>query len=60
VNYLAKISSNLQADYGRLAAANLIAKTTSLAKFQILQQAQIAKLLQANNSEQNVLILLPG
>lgn len=51
-------SENLQAARGRIQDADFAAETTNLSKAQVLQQAGIAMLSQANQSSQNVLSLL--
>lgn len=53
------ISANiLEAGRGRIEDADFAAETTNLAKSQILQQASMAMLAQANASKQGVLSLL--
>ena len=51
---------NISASIGRIKDADFAAETTNLAKQQILQQASIAMLAQANASKQNILTLLQG
>lgn len=51
-------SENLQAARGRIQDADFAAETTNLSKSQVLQQAGIAMLSQANQSSQQVLSLL--
>ncbi|MCB1764563.1 MAG: flagellin [Candidatus Competibacteraceae bacterium] len=51
-------SENLQAARGRIQDADFAAETTNLSKSQVLQQAGIAMLSQANQTSQNVLSLL--
>ena len=60
VNNLTNISANLSAARGGIEDADFAFETTHLAKNQILQQASIAMLAQANASKQNVLSLLQG
>lgn len=60
INNLTNISNNLQAGLGRISDADFAVETTNLAKAQILLQASIAMLAQANASKQNVLTLLQG
>jgi flagellin len=58
VKNLTNISTNLQAGRGRIEDADFASETTNLAKSQILQQAAMAMLAQANASKQGVLSLL--
>jgi len=58
VRNLTNIVTNLQAGLGRIQDADFAAETTNLAKSQILQQASMAMLAQANASKQGVLSLL--
>jgi flagellin len=58
VSNLSNISTNLAAGLGRVQDADFAAETTNLAKTQILQQASMAMLAQANASKQGVLSLL--
>ena len=58
VRNLTNISTNLEAGRGRIEDADFAAETTSLAKSQILSQASMAMLAQANASKQGVLSLL--
>jgi flagellin len=58
ISNLTNISTNLQAGLGRIQDADFAAETTNLAKAQILQQASMAMLAQANASKQGVLTLL--
>ncbi len=58
VRNLTNIATNLEAGRGRIEDADFAAETTSLAKSQILQQASMAMLAQANASKQGVLSLL--
>jgi flagellin len=60
VNNLTNISTNLEAGRSRIQDADFAAESTSLAKAQILQQASMAMLAQANASKQGVLQLLQG
>ena len=52
------ISMNITRSISRIEDADFAAETTNLAKQQILQQAAVAMLAQANASKQNVLGLL--
>ena len=54
------IATNLAKSISRIEDADFAAETTNLAKQQILQQASIAMLAQANASKQNILTLLQG
>ena len=58
ISNLTNIATNLQAGRGRIEDADFAAETTNLAKSQILQQASMAMLAQANASKQGVLSLL--
>jgi flagellin len=58
VNNLASVSTNLTDARSRIMDTDYSAETTALAKAQILGQASIAMLAQANQSQQNVLSLL--
>jgi flagellin len=58
VRNLTNIVTNLQAGRGRVEDADFASETTNLAKTQILQQASMAMLAQANASKQGVLSLL--
>jgi flagellin len=60
VNNLTNISTNLEAGRSRIQDADFAAESTNLAKSQILQQASMAMLAQANASKQGVLSLLQG
>jgi flagellin len=53
-------ADNLSASRGRIRDADFAAETAALTRSQILQQAGIAMLAQANASQQNVLSLLRG
>lgn len=57
---LTNISTNLEAGRSRIQDADFAAESTNLAKSQILQQASMAMLAQANASKQGVLQLLQG
>jgi flagellin len=57
---LTNISTNLEAGRSRIQDADFAAESTNLAKSQILQQASMAMLAQANASKQGVLSLLQG
>jgi len=54
------IATNIAKSISRIEDADFAAETTNLAKQQILQQASIAMLAQANASKQNILTLLQG
>lgn len=58
VNNLTNLSTNLSDARSRIMDTDYSAETTALAKAQILGQASIAMLAQANQSQQNVLSLL--
>jgi flagellin len=58
VKNLTNIVTNLEAGRGRIEDADYASETTNLAKAQILQQASMAMLAQANASKQGVLSLL--
>jgi flagellin len=58
VSNLTNVATNLEAGRGRIEDADFAAETTNLAKSQILQQASMAMLAQANASKQGVLSLL--
>ena len=60
INNLAAISQNLAAANSRIQDADFAAETANMTKSQILQQAGISILSQANASSQNVLSLLGG
>jgi flagellin len=60
VSNLTNISTNLEAGRSRIQDADFAAESTNLAKSQILQQASMAMLAQANASKQGILQLLQG
>jgi flagellin len=60
VSNLTNIVTNLQTGRGRIEDADFAAESTELAKTQILQQASMAMLSQANASKQSVMSLLQG
>jgi len=60
VTNLTNIVTNLQAGRGRIEDADFAAESTELAKSQILSQASMAMLSQANASKQSVMGLLQG
>ena len=60
VSNLTNINTNLSAARGRILDADYAAETTKLVKQQIIQQAALAMLAQANASKQYVLTLLQG
>ena len=52
------VATNLSAAKGRIEDADFAAETSNLSRVQVLQQASMAMLAQANASKQNVLTLL--
>jgi flagellin len=60
VDNLTNAVANISVARGRIEDADFAIETTNLAKEQLLQQAAIAMLAQANASKQNVLTLLEG
>ena len=54
---LTQVSTNLQLAKGRIEDADFAAETSNLARTQVLQQASMAMLAQANASKQNILAL---
>ena len=54
---LQNISTNLQTAKGRIEDADFAAETSNLARTQVMQQASMAMLAQANASKQNILSL---
>ncbi|WP_108649698.1 flagellin N-terminal helical domain-containing protein [Dongshaea marina] len=60
ISNLENVSQNLSAANSRIKDADFAAETSALSKAQILQQAGISMLAQANASTQNVLSLLQG
>ena len=60
VSNMTNVVTNLQAGRGRIEDADFAAESTELAKTQILQQASMAMLSQANASKQSVMSLLQG
>lgn len=58
VSNLTNIATNLEAGRSRIQDADFAAESTNLARTQILQQASMAMLAQANASKQGVLSLL--
>ena len=54
---LQNIATNLSAAKGRIVDADFAAETSNLARTQVLQQASMAMLAQANASKQNILAL---
>jgi len=58
ISNLENVSQNLQAANSRIRDADFASETSTLTKSQILQQAGISMLAQANASQQNVLSLL--
>jgi flagellin len=55
---LSAVSENLEASRSRILDADFAAETAALTKAQILQQAGVAILAQANSQPQSVLALL--
>ena len=51
------VATNLATSKGRIEDADFAAETTNLARAQVLQQASMAMLAQANASKQNILSL---
>ncbi|MGA1267877.1 MAG: flagellin [Gemmobacter sp.] len=60
VSNMTNVVTNLQSGRGRIEDADFAAESTELAKTQILQQASMAMLSQANASKQSVMNLLQG
>ena len=60
VTNLTNIVTNLSEGRGRIEDADFAAESTELARSQILQQASMAMLSQANASKQSVMSLLQG
>jgi len=58
ISSLSAVSENLQASRSRILDADFAAETANLTKAQILQQAGVAILAQANSAPQSVLALL--
>ena len=54
---LAQVATNLSLAKGRIEDADFAAETSNLARTQVLQQASMAMLAQANASKQNILAL---
>ena len=54
---LSQVSLQLQLSKGRIEDADFAAETANLARTQVLQQASMAMLAQANASKQNILSL---
>ena len=54
---LNNVATNLATAKGRIEDADLAAETSNLARTQVLQQASMAMLAQANASKQNILSL---
>ena len=57
VSNLSNVSTNLKVAKGRIEDADFAAETANLARTQVLQQASMAMLSQANASKQNILAL---
>ena len=57
ISNLQNVSTNLQVAKGRLVDADFAAETANLSRTQVLQQASMAMLSQANASKQNILAL---
>ena len=60
ISNLTTTSENLSASRSRIVDTDFAAETANLTKGQILQQAGMAMLAQANSLPQNVLALLRG
>jgi flagellin len=60
ISNLTNVSAETSAARGRIQDADFASETSTLAKSQILQQASMAMLAQANAAKQNVLSLLQG
>ena len=60
INSLATYEENLQASESRIRDVDMAAEMVSFTKFQILQQAGVSMLAQANSTPQSVLSLLNG
>jgi len=58
VNFLGVYQENLQAAESRIRDVDMAAEMTNFTKLQILQQANVAMLAQANQLQQSVLSLL--
>ena len=54
---LSQVATNLSLAKGRIEDADFAAETSNLARTQVLQQASMAMLAQANASKQNILAL---
>ena len=54
---MANIVTNLSTSKGRIMDADFAAESANLARTQVLQQASMAMLSQANASKQNILAL---
>ena len=54
---LQQVATNLATAKGRIVDADFAAETSNLARTQVLQQASMAMLSQANASKQNILAL---
>ena len=54
---LQQVATNLQTSIGRIQDADFAAESSNLARTQVLQQASMAMLAQANASKQNILAL---
>jgi flagellin len=60
INSLQSVSENLSASRSRIQDTDFAAETAALTRVQILQQAGVAMVAQANAAPQNVLSLLRG
>ena len=58
MNNLDQVAVNLTSSRGRIEDADFAAETANLARTQVLQQASMAMLAQANASKQNILTLI--
>jgi flagellin len=57
ISNLQQVATNLATAKGRIVDADFAAETSNLARTQVLQQASMAMLSQANASKQNILAL---
>ena len=57
ISNLDNVATNLATAKGRIEDADFAAETSNLARTQVLQQASMAMLAQANASKQNILSL---
>ena len=57
ISNMQNVATNLSMAKGRIEDADFAAETSNLARVQVLQQASMAMLAQANASKQNILSL---